>query len=79
MVKIRLSQTGTKKKLSYRIIVCEARQKRDGKCIETLGFYDPKTKPATIKVDKERLNYWLGQGAVATPIVRKLLIHEKAA
>lgn len=79
MVKIRLSQTGTKHKLSYRIIVSEARKKRDGKSIETLGFYDPKTKPPTVKVNQERLNYWLKQGAVPTDTVRKLLNNEKAA
>jgi small subunit ribosomal protein S16 len=72
MVKIKLAGTGSKNRLSYRIVVAEAKSKLKSKVIETLGFYDPKTKPATVKIKKDRLNYWLAKGAVPTATVRKL-------
>lgn len=72
MVKIRLARTGKKNAPSYRIVVTDARSKRDGRIIEKLGFYDPKTKPVTIKFDEKRLSYWLSQGAQMTDAVKQL-------
>lgn len=72
MVKIRLSRTGKKNAPSYRIVVIDSRARRDGRAIENLGFYDPKTKPETIKINRERLDYWLSQGAQMTEVVKKL-------
>ncbi len=72
MVKIRLSRTGKKNAPSYRIVVMDSRTKRDGRVIERIGFYDPKTKPATIKIDQKRLDYWLSQGAQLTEAVKKI-------
>ncbi|KPJ70680.1 30S ribosomal protein S16 [Microgenomates bacterium DG_75] len=72
MVKIRLSRTGKKNAPAYRIVVADARTKRDGRIIEKLGFYDPKTKPATIKIDRKRLDYWLSQGAQMTDAIKQL-------
>ena len=69
---IRLKRMGTLKKPSHRIIVIDKRRARGGKPIETLGFYDPKTEPANVKVKKERAEYWLGVGATPSPIVRTL-------
>ena len=73
MVKVRLSRTGTRNQPSYRIVVADSRSKRDGKALETLGFYDPKTKLATLKIKKDRLDYWLQKGAQLSESVRKLL------
>ncbi|MCX6725810.1 MAG: 30S ribosomal protein S16 [Candidatus Shapirobacteria bacterium] len=73
MVKIRLSRTGAKNRLSYRLVVTEARNKRNGKNLAVLGFYDPKTKPVTIKFNQALLDDWLKKGAQLTPIVKKLI------
>lgn len=72
MVKIRLSRTGKKHQPTYRIVVSDARQKRDGKVIETIGFYNPQTDPPTTKINKVRYQHWIGQGAQPTQAVRKL-------
>ena len=73
MVKIRLSRTGKRNAPSYRIVVADSRTKRDGRIIEKIGFYDPKTKPATIKFNQKRVDYWLSQGAQMTEAVKKLV------
>ena len=72
-VKIRLKRMGMKKKPFYRVVVSDARSPRDGRVLEEIGFYDPMTKPAEIKVDNERAKYWLGVGAQPTDTVRILL------
>ncbi|OGV89693.1 30S ribosomal protein S16 [Microgenomates group bacterium RBG_19FT_COMBO_39_10] len=73
MVKLRLIRTGKKNAPSYRIAAMDSRTKRNGRVIENLGFYDPKTKPTTIKFDRKRVDYWLSQGAQMTAVVKKLL------
>jgi len=73
MIKIRLARTGSKNLSSYRIVASETRSKRDNKNLVILGFYDPKTKPATIKIDQALLNSWLKKGAQLTPAVKKLI------
>lgn len=73
MLRIKLSRMGSKKKPSYRIVVAEARSKRNGKVVETLGFYDPKTDPPTIKIDQKRFQEWVSRGAQPTASVRKIL------
>ena len=88
-VKIRLKRTGKKKTPSYRIVVADSRYPRDGRFIEQVGFYDPMTEPATIKVDHdkvdnwiatgERAAYWLGNGAQPTETVKSLINKSKAA
>ena len=75
MLKICLRQTGKRNQLSYRIVVVEARSKRDGKYIENLGNWNPETKK--LKIDKKRYDYWLKHGAQPTERARKL--HEKTA
>lgn len=73
MTKIRLSRFGSKKNPHYRIIVTDSRNKRDGAYLERVGYYDPrKTTPDWLKVDGERVKYWLGVGAQPTETVRKL-------
>jgi small subunit ribosomal protein S16 len=69
---IRLKRAGTLKKPAHRIVVIDKRSSRDSKPIEILGFYDPKTAPASVKVNKERAEYWIGTGAAPSAVVRTL-------
>lgn len=65
---------GAKRQPSYRIVVAESRSPRDGRFIETVGIYNPKTQPMTLRVDAERARYWLEHGAQPTDTVRSLLV-----
>jgi small subunit ribosomal protein S16 len=65
-VKIRLSRIGAKKQPTYRVVVAEERGKRDGRVVERLGYFDPRTEPPTIVLNEERTRYWLGVGARPT-------------
>ncbi|HKM04164.1 MAG TPA: 30S ribosomal protein S16 [Lachnospiraceae bacterium] len=71
-VKIRLRRMGQKKAPFYRIVVADSRSPRDGKCIEEIGTYDPKTEPSTFKVNEELAKKWLGNGAQPTEVVAKI-------
>ena len=71
-VKIRLTRTGSKKQPFYRIIVADSRSPRDGRFIENIGTYDPKTDPSTIELNKEKALDWIRKGATPTKTVRKL-------
>ena len=73
MVKIRLRRMGAKKAPYYRVIVADSRSPRDGRCIEELGTYDPMADGNKIKLDTERVNYWIANGAQPTDTVRGLL------
>ncbi len=73
MVKIRLTQTGTKNRKTYRFIAIEEGKRRDGRAIETLGFYEPLEKPPQISLKRDRVDYWLSVGAKLTPAVEKLM------
>lgn len=72
MVKIRLRRMGAHKAPFYRVIVADSRTPRDGRFIEEIGFYDPMTEPKTIKIDKEKAEKWLSNGAQPTETVRAL-------
>ena len=72
-VTIRLKRMGMKKKPFYRVVIADGRSPRDGRFIEEIGYYNPMTQPAEIKVDNERAKYWLGVGAQPTDTVRVLL------
>jgi small subunit ribosomal protein S16 len=64
---------GKKKQPSYRVVVADSESPRDGRFIERIGFYDPRTEPPTIEIDQERARYWLSQGAQPSdPVVRLL-------
>lgn len=76
-VKIRLRRMGKKKSPSYRIVVADSRYPRDGRFIEEVGFYDPMTEPATIKVDNEKVEKWIATGAQPTETVRSLINKSK--
>ncbi len=73
MVKIRLRRMGAKKSPYYRIVVADSHFPRDGRFIEEIGTYDPLTEPATIKVDAERVQAWIKNGAQPTDTVKNLL------
>lgn len=72
-VKIRLTRMGKKKNPFYRIVVADERTRRDGAPIEEIGYYDPMTNPATVKIDAEKATKWLNNGAQPTDTVRSLL------
>ena len=72
-VKIRLRRTGAKKAPSYRVVVADSRYPRDGRFIEEIGYYNPLTDPATIKIDAEKAKNWIANGAQPTDTVKELL------
>jgi small subunit ribosomal protein S16 len=73
LLAIKLMRTGAKKRPSYRIIVKEKQSKRDGAYLENLGTYNPTREPAEIKLDLDRVQYWIGQGAQPTETVNRLI------
>ncbi|MGQ9456515.1 MAG: 30S ribosomal protein S16 [Armatimonadota bacterium] len=73
MVKIRLRRMGAKKKPFYRVVVADSRSPRDGRFIEIIGTYDPTVDPPALKINVERANYWLKNGAQPTDVARALL------
>jgi small subunit ribosomal protein S16 len=75
-VRLRLARFGRKKRPFYRIVAADQRRARDGRFIERLGYYDPMSNPKNLKVDLERVDYWLGEGASPSETVAKLI--EKA-
>ena len=76
MVKIRLQRAGAKKAPFYHIVVADSRSPRDGRIVEQIGKYDPMTNPATIKLNKEKVEQWIKNGAKPTDTVKALI--EKA-
>ena len=73
MVKIRLKRIGAKKAPFYRVVVADGRSPRDGRFIEEIGYYNPMTEPAEIKIDADKAAEWLKKGAQPTETVRSLL------
>lgn len=63
MVRIRLRRTGKKKQASFRVVIADSEAPRDGRFIENVGFYNPRTDPPTIELKEDRIRYWLSQGA----------------
>lgn len=72
-VRIRLRRMGKKKQPHYRIVVADSRAPRDGRFVENLGHYNPLKHPAGLKVDIERVDYWIGEGAVPSATVKSLI------
>jgi len=72
-VRLRLTRIGGKKNPIWRVVVADQRSARDGRIIESIGQYNAQTEPSTIKIDEDRVRYWLAQGAQPTDQVRKLL------
>ena len=69
---IRLSRRGARKQPVYRIVVIEKDRARDGRSIEVVGLYNPRTNPATVDLKKDRIEYWLAQGAQFSPTLARL-------
>ncbi|HUK41360.1 MAG TPA: 30S ribosomal protein S16 [Candidatus Acidoferrales bacterium] len=78
-VVIRLSRHGTKKKPYYRIVVSDRRFPRDGRYIEQVGTYDPSAKSGGVKLDREKVDSWIKQGAKPSQTVSELIGKEKKA
>ncbi|KGA05201.1 MAG: 30S ribosomal protein S16 [actinobacterium acAcidi] len=72
-VKLRLTRVGKTKQPQYRVIAADSRRARDGRFIEILGQYNPRTEPSTITIDNDKAVKWLMEGAQPTERVRKLL------
>jgi len=73
MLMIRLARFGAKKKPSYRVVVIEKDRARDSRSVEVVGWYNPVVQPAQVKLDHERIKYWLGNGAKPSDTVERLL------
>lgn len=75
-VKIRLRRMGAKKAPFYRVVVADSRYPRDGRFIEEIGYYNPMTEPAEIKIDSEKAKKWISNGAQPTDTVKVILKKE---
>ena len=71
-VKMRLRRMGQKKAPFYRIVVADSRAPRDGKFVEEIGYYNPLTEPVEVKINEEKANKWLSNGAQPTDVVKRL-------
>ncbi|MGI5917918.1 MAG: 30S ribosomal protein S16 [Anaerolineae bacterium] len=76
MVRIRLRRVGAKKQPSYRVVVADQRSPRDGRFIEIIGNYNPRTDPPTVNIKEDRALFWLSQGAQPTEAVQRMLEKE---
>jgi small subunit ribosomal protein S16 len=76
---IRLSRRGAPKKPMYRIVVIEKDRARDGRSIEVVGTYNPRTSPATVELKRDRVDYWVGRGAKMSDTVNRLVAKAPAA
>jgi len=72
-VKVRLSRAGGKHRPFYKIVVADERSPRDGAFLELVGTYDPKIEPAKVDLKQDRIDYWLGKGAVPTRTVGQII------
>ena len=72
MLKIKLMRTGKRNQPTYRFVIAEAKSRRDGKCVEVIGNFQPLMNPPLISLDKQRYDHWLKQGAQPTNTVRDL-------
>jgi small subunit ribosomal protein S16 len=79
MLAIRLMRMGAKKSPSYRVVVKEKLSKRDGAYVENVGFYNPTRNPAEVRLDLERVKYWIERGAQPTDTVRQLIRQQSKA
>ena len=73
MVRLRLTRMGAKKRPFYRVVAADSRSPRDGRFIERLGHYDPTKDPFDLKLNLERVDYWISKGAQPSDTVRRLI------
>ena len=78
MLTIRLTRVGTTRRPFYRVVVMESRVPRDGRFVESLGYYNPRADPEVVEVDHDRVAYWIGKGARPSDTVRTLLARHPA-
>lgn len=74
-VKIRLRRMGAHKKPFYRVVVADSRAPRDGRCIEEIGYFNPMTEPAQVKLDMEKVEKWMKNGAQPTDRVKSIIAY----
>ena len=79
MVVIRMRKMGSKKRPFFRVVVTDSRIARDSSFVEIVGHYNPRTKPAKVEIDRERINHWVGKGAQLSDTVRTLLKRHASA
>ncbi len=73
MLKIRLRRMGARNAPFYRVVVSDSRKTPTASAVENVGYYNPRTNPPEVAIDTERVAYWVGQGALVTPTVEKLV------
>ena len=78
-VTIRMRKSGRKNEPGFRVVATDVRFPRDGRSLELLGWYDPRKPEGDFQLDTERINYWIGKGAIVSDTVRSLLKKNKAA
>ena len=78
MVVIRLRRAGSKKRPFFRVVVTDSRAARDSSFVEVLGHYNPRTRPETLQLNRERVDHWLKRGALASDTVRTLIARNPA-
>ena len=79
MLMIRLSRTGARKQPHYRVVVIEKERARNGRPVEVVGTYNPRTEPASIELKRERIDYWVSKGAKMSDRVGKIVAKPVAA
>ena len=79
MLMIRLARVGARKQPQYRVVVIEKDRARNGRSVEVVGTYNPRTEPATVTLKQDRIDYWRSNGAQPSEIVAKLLAKRSAA
>lgn len=79
MLVIRMRKMGSKKRPFFRVVVIDSRTARDSSFVEIVGHYNPRTKPAKVEIDRERISYWVGKGARLSDTVRTLLKRHASA
>jgi len=78
-VAIRLTRVGATKRPAYRVIAIDKRRSRDGRALEILGYYDPLTEPATVRLETDKIKAWIGKGAQPSDMVVRLMRQVEAA
>ena len=73
MLRIRLRRVGAKKQTSFRVVVADSKDARDGRFVEQIGHYNPRTEPETVSIDEERALHWLRNGALPSEAVERML------
>lgn len=77
VIRLRKISAKAKKRFNFRIIVCDKTSARDSRFLDEIGYYDPSKNPAALKIDKEKLNFWLKRGATPSDTIRSLIKKEK--